>query len=50
MSCDIAIALPPLALPDPNTPAEPYEYHECWPLDPNAPKIDDDFEIWEEDE
>lgn len=46
MSCDIAIAIKPLPV---GTKAEPYVYIPPYPLDPNAPKVDDDFEFEIED-
>lgn len=47
MSCDIRIAIAPLPIGDSS--AEAYTYTPIWPVDPNAPVVDD-FDEWGEDE
>jgi hypothetical protein len=45
-SVDIRIAITPL--PAGNTTAQPYTFVPAWPVDPNAPVIDDEDD-WEEE-
>ena len=49
MSADIYIAIPPLPPADPNAEPYVYTYTPTWPIDPNAPVVDDEDDWdWED--